>query len=100
MAVTDKNGKIWKFERDNSASEKLSRANACSNAGGRYGTPIYLKLISWTKYNDGCMDTKHQTMIVMPTEMMVIVNTRLPRLKLLLFLRPVLLGVSDQVNFF
>ena len=79
MAVTDKNGKIWKFERDNSASGKLSRANACSNAGGRYGTPIYLKLISWTKYNDGCMDAlPHQTMIVMPTEMMAIVNTRLP----------------------
>ena len=101
VAVTDKNGKIWKFERDNSASEKLSRANACSNAGGRYGTPIYLKLISWTKYNDGCMDTTASNYDSNANRDDGNCQYQIAEIKTFTISKTsVVQGVSDQVNFF
>ena len=48
--TSDSNGRDYKFERNNSSGSKLSRSTVCPGGTG-YGTPMTIKLISWTKIN-------------------------------------------------
>ena len=54
--TSDSNGRDYKFERNNSSGSKLSRSTVCPGGTG-YGTPMTIKLISWTKINKGCTST-------------------------------------------
>ena len=57
IVVPDKDGYNIKFERSNANADKLSRSNACSGTGGRYGTPVLLSLIKWEKLVHGLLPT-------------------------------------------
>ncbi len=57
IRIPDKDGNLYTFDRNNTNAKKLSRSSVCNATGGTWGTPIYLSLLSWHKYKDGCKES-------------------------------------------